>query len=210
MRPIVRLASRSLASFRTPFLALALLGAAALPGTAVAMDSCSGEFSASPLRALPVPAVVTVDQADSSPTDNALADAFTRGMSNAGAKVPGAQPATVALRLTWEVLGQGGTVGPDSTGGAAQQQGNSATFLQGGIDRSSPGIPEYDAFRPGQSAQSGLLVFRAEARDPTGATIYWIGSVQCTLRGSDNQKLAFDLGQLIGGALGQRRDRVSM
>jgi hypothetical protein len=71
-------------------------------------------------------------------------------------------------------------------------------------------MPNYDAFAPGQSAQSGLLIFRAEARDPTGATIYWIGSAQCTLRGGDNQQLAYQLGHLIGGSIGHRLSRVAM
>jgi hypothetical protein len=53
-------------------------------------------------------------------------------------------------------------------------------------------------------------MFRVEARDPTGATIYWIGSAQCTLQGGDNQQLAYQLGHLIGGAIGQRRSRVAM
>jgi hypothetical protein len=203
-------------------LGFGLLGWIAVAGPARAMDTCNGEFSASPLRALPKPAVVGVDLTASTDTNTALADAFTRGMSNAGAQVPGSQTETVKLRLTWQVLGQGGSnpgsgnnalvpmqPGPQGTG-AAIWSGNSQTFLSGGIDRSLPDMPNYSVFAPGQSAQSGLLIFRAEARDVSGDTIYWIGSVQCTMTGGDNQMLAYQLGQLIGGALGQRRDRVSM
>jgi hypothetical protein len=196
------------------------VGCAALGGMALAMDTCSGEFSASPLRALPVPAVVGIDLADSSDTNTALAAAFTRGMGNAGTQVQGSQ--TVKLRLTWQILGQGGSnpgsgnnplvpMQPGAQGtGASIWSGNSQTFLSGGIDRALPDMPNYSAFAPGQSAQSGLLILRAEARDASGNTIYWIGSVQCTLKGGDNQMLAYQLGQLIGGSLGQRRDRVSM
>jgi hypothetical protein len=205
-----------------PLLALLGLGGIAVAGPALAMDTCNGEFSASPLRALPVPATVGLDLADSSQTNTALAGAFTNGLSNAGATMAGAQPATVKLRLTWQIIGQGGSnpgsgnnplvpMQPGAQGtGAAIWSGNSQTFLSGGIDRAMPDMPNYSAFAPGQSAQSGLLIFRAEARDASGGTIYWIGSVQCTLTGGDNQTLAYQLGQLIGGALGQRRDRVSM
>jgi hypothetical protein len=202
-------------------LGLAAVGWIAVGGAARAMDTCSGELSASPLRALPVPAVVGLDLADSSTTNSTLAAAFTRGMGAAGAQVQGGSP-TVKLRLTWQVLGQGGSnpgsgnnalvpmqPGAQGTGGSIWS-GNSQTFLSGGIDRAMPDMPNYDAFSPGQSAQSGLLIFRAEARDASGGTIYWIGSVQCTLTGGDNQTLAYQLGQLIGGALGQRRNRVSM
>jgi hypothetical protein len=203
-------------------LSLGLWLSLVIAGAAAAQPACSGEFSATPLQALPGPAVIGLDLADSSPTNNALASAFTRGMSTAGAQVSGAQPATVKLRLTWQVLAQGGS-NPGSGGnalvpmqggaqgtGSSIWNGNSQTFLQGGIDRAMPGMPNYDAFAPGQSAQSGLLIFRAEARGASGEPIYWIGSVQCTLTGADNQQLAYQLGQLVGGAIGQRRDRVAM
>jgi hypothetical protein len=39
----------------------------------------------------------------------------------------------------------------------------------------------------------------------TGATD-WIGSIQCTLLGNDNQTLADQLGYRIGGTLGKRVD----
>jgi hypothetical protein len=182
------------------------------------MDTCNGEFSSSALRALPDSPIVGLDLADSSAANAALAKAFTSGMQSAGTQVPASQPATVKLRLTWQVIGQGASNpgssgaspgGPVNTDGSPWA-GNSQTFLEGGIDRALPDMPNYDAFAPGQSAQSGLLIFRAEARDPTGATIYWIGSAQCTLRGGDNQQLAYQLGHLIGGSIGHRLSRVAM
>ncbi len=203
-------------------LGVAAIGIVALAGGAFAMDSCSGEFSASALQALPASAVLGLDLADSSAANASLAGAFTQGMGNAGAQVTGTP--TVKLRLTWQVLGQGGSNPGQGSGGnplvpmqpgsadtgASLWSGNSQTFLQGGIDRSLPDMPNYDAFAPGVSAQSGLLIFRAEARGPNGQPIYWIGSVQCTMKGADNQTLAYQLGQLIGGAIGQRRSRVAI
>jgi hypothetical protein len=197
---------------------LGLMLAAGLSGAAMATDTCNGEFSASALLPLPASPVVGLDLADSSPANATLANAFTSGMQSAGTQVPGSQPATVKLRLTWQVLGQGGSnpgSGGNSPGGPVNTDGspwagNSQTFLQGGIDRALPDMPNYDIFSPRQSAQSGLLIFRVEARDPTGNTIYWIGSAQCTLLGGDNQQLAFQLGHLIGGSIGQRLSRVAM
>jgi hypothetical protein len=204
-------------------LVLGLILAAGVSGTAFAMNACGGEFSSTALQALPTPAVVGLDLSDSSPTNTTLAEAFTRGMGVAGAQVAGAQPATVKLRLTWRILNQGGPTGQGSGGnalvpmqggsadtGASLWSGNSQTFLQGGIDRAMPDMPRYDAFAPAPATQSGLLIFRAEARGAGGEPIYWIGSVQCTLNAADSQQLAYQLGQLVGGALGQRRDRVAM
>jgi hypothetical protein len=188
---------------------------------AAAQSPCSGEFSSSALQPLPSPAVVALDLPDSTPASSALAGAFTSGMSNAGAAVQGA--ATVKLRLSWRIIGQGGATGQGGGGnpqvamqpgsadtGASLWSGNSQTFLEGGIDRAMPGMPQYDVLSPARAVHAGLLTRRAAARDAAGDTIYWIGSVQCTLQGSDNQQLAYQLGQVIGGALGQRRSRVSM
>lgn len=185
-------------------LGLVGLGCIAVAGAAFALDTCRGELSASPLRPLPVPAVIGVDLSDNSPENTALAAAFTRGMSNAGAQVPGSSAATVKLRLSWQVLGSGGSSGGSQGGSGAQD------FPQGGIDRQAPVIPNQKLFSGGQALQPGLLVFRAEARDPTGSTIFWIGSVQCTLLGSENEMLLYELGQVIGGAIGKRRDHVGI
>jgi hypothetical protein len=191
---------------------LALLGLVgfacmAVAATAFAMDTCHGELSASPLRPLPFPAVIGIDMSDNSPENATLAAAFTRGMSNAGAQVPGSNAATVKLRLSWQVLGSGGGGGGGAQGGGGQ---GAQDFPQAGIDRQAPVIPNQNLFPRGQTLQPGLLVFRAEARDPTGATIFWIGSIECTLRGGENETLLYQLGQVIGGAIGQRRDHTAI
>jgi hypothetical protein len=42
---------------------------------------------------------------------------------------------------------------------------------------------------------------------PVGAaTPAWIATLQCTLQPVDNQQLAYQLGYLIGGAIGKRVD----
>jgi hypothetical protein len=156
---------------------------------------------------LPQPAVVGVDLTDNSPENAALATAFTDGMSSAGAQVPGSQAATVKMRLSWQVLSPGGGSGSGDSGSSA---GAAQPFLQGGPQREAPSIPNSGVITGRQTTQPGLLVFRAEARDPSGATVFWIGLLQCTLLGSENDKLLFELGQLIGGSIGQRRERVAM
>jgi hypothetical protein len=52
--------------------------------------------------------------------------------------------------------------------------------------------------------QSALLVFQVEARDARDNALDWVASVQCT----DNRALAYQLGYLIGGAIGKRRDNA--
>ncbi|HLB99233.1 MAG TPA: hypothetical protein VJK90_16285 [Acetobacteraceae bacterium] len=69
-----------------------------------------------------------------------------------------------------------------------------------------PDMPRYDLFTPQQAAQSALLILRVEANDPSTDTTDWIGSIQCTLLGNDNQTLAFQLEYRIGGTLGKRVD----
>jgi len=202
------------------------LAACGLPAPAMSADSCPGEFSAAVFQPLPVPTVVALALADSTPTNAALAGAFTRGMSAAGTQVAAApasqSAATVSLRLTWRILGQAASNGqgdgnnplvplqPGPIGtGASIWAGNSQTFLQGGIDRAMPDMPQYDIFNPAP-AQPELLMFRAEAHNAANGAIIWIGTVQCTLQGGDNQMLAYQVGQLIGSAIGQPRSRAAM
>ena len=145
-------------------------------------------------------------------------------MGNAGAQVPGSSPDSetaadlAGARPGRQQSGPGqrrqpaGAIaaGPAGTG-ASIWSGNSQTFLQGGIDRSLPDMPNYDAFAPGAVGAIGPADLpRRGARCGRRSTIYWIGSVQCTMKGGDNQTLAYQLGQLIGGAIGQRRSRVAM
>jgi len=186
-------------------LLLALILAGGFANTAAAMEACRGQLSASPLRPLPAPAVVGVDLTDNSPENTQLAAAFTRGMSDAGAQVPGSRAATVELRLSWQVLSPGG--GNDGQGGG-NPSAPTSNRPPGGIDRAPPDIPNQHVFLHGPPLQAGLLIFRAEARDPSGSTIYWIGSVQCTLQAGENERLLYQLGQVIGASIGQRRDHV--
>lgn len=185
----------------------AMLGLAAPIGPARALESCSGQYAAAALHPLPVPTVVKLNLRDNSPVNVNLAKAFTAGMQRAGLQVEGTP--TVNLSITFTILGQGGSSGPGSaqpggpgTGGRGGSDAN-APWLQGGWTAQLPDMPRSGLFTPQQPAQSAFLVLRVEATDPTGA-IDWVGSVQCTLLGNDDQTLAYQLGYRIGGTLGQR------
>jgi hypothetical protein len=181
-------------------------------GQAYAMDSCAGKYSAALLHPLAEPAVVALDLHDSSDVNVALGSAFTNGMREAGQAVSGIP--TVKLTLSYQVIGQGGG---DAGGGGLNQggggqtgwsnwSGGGAAALQGGQTLALPDFPRYDAFSAQQPVQSALLVLRVEARNTRDNTLDWIASVQCTMQGTDNQTLAYQLGYLIGGVIGKRRD----
>jgi hypothetical protein len=192
------------------FVAGAVLGLAAPTGPAHALESCNGQYSAAALQPLPVPTVVKLDLRDSSPVNVDLAKAFTGGMQQAGLHVDG--PPTVKLSLTFSIIGQGGSSGSAAVPpGGAGADGNYATgtnapWLNGGFTAQLPDMPRYDLFTPQQPAQSGLLMLRVEATDPSTGATDWIGSIQCTLLGDDNKTLAYQLGYRIGGTLGKRVD----
>ena len=71
-----------------------------------------------------------------------------------------------------------------------------------------PDIPNYDAFSPAQPVQSALLLLRAEPRNTGADAPDWVASVQCTIQGTDNQTLAYQLGYAIGGAIGKERNKA--
>jgi hypothetical protein len=193
---------------------LLVLCSAALAGRVQAMDSCTGQYSAAALQALPVPNVVALDLRDSSDTNVTLARAFTDGMRAAGQRVDGA--ATTKLTLVYQILGQdnasaGGSGAPGGAGsGWSDWSGSNAPWLQGGQSAALPDMPRYDMFSPAPAPQPVMLMLRAQLRDAQTNTVDWVATLQCNPQGNDNRQLAYDLGRLIGGALGKRIDRVPL
>ena len=90
--------------------------------------------------------------------------------------------------------------------GWSSWSGGTAAGVQGGQSLALPDFPDYDAFSPQQPVQSALLMFRVEARNVGADTPNWVAWMQCTLSGTDNQMLAYQLGYLIGGAFGKEHD----
>ncbi|HET6185135.1 MAG TPA: hypothetical protein VFA03_16280 [Acetobacteraceae bacterium] len=204
MSPVFRTAASLLA-------VAALIGAA---GAARGMPSCTGQFSATPLQALPHPAVVAVDLRDNSRRNVSLGEAFTNGLSQAGLKVTGAP--NVRIRLRWQAVGQGGSAGSTVGLGRSDNSGFSSwssapvSGLQGGRSAALPDFPSAGLFsRQRGTTPTVLLIMNAQARGADG-TVYWVASLQCTPQGGDNTQLAFDLGQLLGRALGKRVDNQPM
>jgi hypothetical protein len=192
-----------------------LATAVCIAAPASAMDSCSGIYSATLLHPLTEPTIVALDQADSSDVSKHLGEAFTNGMQEAGTTVTGTP--TVKLRLSYQIIGQGGSGtgggGGLNQGGGAQTgwsswSGGDAAALQGGQTAALPDIPNFDVFSPKQPVQSALLVVRFEARNVGAEAPDWVASLQCTMQGTDNKTLAYQLGRLIGGAIGKQRSNA--
>jgi len=187
---------------------LLVLCSAGLAGRTWAMDSCAGQYSSALLKALPVPNVVALDLRDSSDTNVALARAFTDGMRAAGQRVDGT--ATTKLTLIYQTIGQNNASNADSGapgGGWSDSAGENAPGLQGGQSAALPDMPRYDMFSSAPAPQPVILMLRARLRDAQTDTVDWIATLQCTPQGNDNRQLAYDLGTLIGAAIGKRIDR---
>jgi hypothetical protein len=129
-------------------------------------------------------------------------------MQEAGQQMQG--PSNAILTLSWSIAGPSGAGnggGSTSTGGNAagwsNWSGSNAPWLQGGETAALPGLPSYTLFSPKPAVQSAILFLRAQVR-PTGASVAaWIATVQCTIQPVDNAQLAYQLGRLIGGAIGK-------
>ncbi len=188
-----------------------LLAATASAG---AMESCTGQYSATSLQPLPQPAVIALDLHSSTPVNASLGQAFTRGMREAGVRVSGAP--TARISVTWQAVGQGagnpsGT-GLGTGGGTGWQtwSGGARGGLQGGMSAALPDFPDARMFRPSQSAQSALLMLRAEVRKVGSQSVAWVATVQCTVQSADSELLAHQLGRLLGGAIGRRVSQGSV
>jgi hypothetical protein len=198
---------------RTCELMIASSLAVALAAPAAAMTACTGQYSAAALSPLPKPTVISIDVSGSTGTSPDLVRAFTRGMQDAGQPV--GAPSNALLTLSWSVIGQGGSnrnggnngIGTPYAGGNAADwsnwSGSNTPWLQGDETAALPGIPSYTMFSPRRSAQSASLVMRAQVR-PSGAGVAaWIATLQCTMQPVENSELAYQLGHLLGAAMGR-------
>jgi len=197
---------------------LLLAGVPAIP--AAAMDACNGQYSAAALSVLPTPTVISLDLSGSTITAPALVQAFTQGMQDAGQRV--GAPSNAVLTLSWNVIGQGGGSGAgggNGTGSAfaggnatdwSNWSGSNTAWMQGGETAALPGIPSYTLFSPKPAAQSALLVLRAQVRPAGAGVAAWIATLQCTIQPVENSKLAYELGRLLGSAIGREIKQTPM
>lgn len=178
--------------------AAAILGClAAAPGWA--MDSCSGSYAATLLHPLPSPLVVGLVLSDNSPRNVDLAARFKAGLRRAGIAVTGA--ATVQLSLRATMSGSDGADDP----ALPPPAGSGFSWGNGGVDQQLPGESRFGAGRPGPGPVT--LRLRAEIRRSPADPVAWVATLQCARQGSDDRELAYDLGTVIGGAIGRRVER---
>lgn len=179
-------------------LALALLaGVAACAAPAMAMQSCEGTVAATPLHPLPETIVVGLDLRDASPRALQLAEKFKAGLKLAN--VATGPEANVLLYVAGSSLGDGG-----GRGGMSERSYSGMSVFQGGMD---PGSPQMPAGRlRGAKTRPSLptLFIRAEATVVGTKRVAWVASIQCQQTGPDEDRLAVDLGRVIGGVLGKQ------
>ena len=170
-------------------------------GGACAAPSCQGTYAATSLQPLPDRMVVDLDIRDRSQRNLVLADRFLAGVREAGIAV--GQDANVVLHVSTSRLGE------TSSGAArgAEQTYSELGGLAGGSMR--PRLPPMPAtgMRASRAAAQPLLALRVDATEGKNTRIAWIATLQCQVTGSDEGKVAQELGRVIGSALGKRVER---
>ena len=183
--------------------ALLALAATLWCGGASGAPSCPGTYAATSLQPLPERVVVNLDIRDRSKRNLMLADRFLSGVREAGVTV--GQDANVLLHVSTSRLGE-------TSSGAARGPERSYSEL-GGLAGGGrlPRLPQMPAagMRGSRSTPtaSPLLALRVDATAGKDARIAWIASMQCRVTGSDEGRVAQELGRVIGGALGTRVER---
>jgi hypothetical protein len=180
------------------FLIIAIVAVIVPCATSIAMDTCSGQLSAAALHPLPNPAITILDVFDNSARSLRLGRIFTDGMKRGGMRVDGTP--TLKAVVTVSNLGGGDSYRPRYR--AADR--NDSYALEGGVYRALPDLPSDSILAPASPAQAPLLIVRVELRNAESAQVDWIASLQCTPRGGDDQRLAFELGELVGRSAGKR------
>jgi hypothetical protein len=145
-----------------------------------------------------MPLVVGVQLMDNSPRNIDLAKSFKAGLRHAGIKTNGAP--TVQLTMNVTVMGQG-----QNNAAPAPVQDDSNNWMNGGLAPSLPGESPVGGNR--QSPGPTSLLLRAEIRRSPADRVSWVATLQCTENGDDQKARAYDLGTVIGAAIGLRVDR---
>jgi hypothetical protein len=183
--------------------ALLAAGATIWCGGASATPSCQGTYAATSFQPLPDPVVVDLDIRDRSQRNLMLADRFLRGVREAGVVV--GQDANVVLHVSTSRLGE---TSSGVSRGVERSYSELGGLAGGGMRPRLPSMPVTGktASRSAPAAQP-LLAVRVDATEGKNTRIVWIASVQCRMTGSDEGRLAQELGSVIGGVLGKRVER---
>jgi hypothetical protein len=144
--------------------------------------------------------VVDLDIHDQSKRNLMLADRFLRGVREAGVAV--GQDANVLLRVS---TSRRGATSSGTARGSERNYSELGGLAGGGL---RPRLPATGmmASRSALVAQP-VLVARVDATAGKDTRIAWVASMQCRMTGSDEGRLAQELGRVIGGALGKRVER---
>ena len=166
-----------------------------------ALSTCQGSYAATSILPLPGKLQVDLDVRDRSPRNVRLAERFLAGVREVGVAVGGGQP-NVLLHVSTSQLG--GTASRASRG--LETNYPELTGLQGGSQGSMQALPS-TSVGPRTATQQPLLSLRIDATAGSDARVAWIASIQCRMTGSDEGRLAQELGRVIGSSLGQRVER---
>jgi hypothetical protein len=183
--------------------ALLALGATVWCGGASGTPNCQGTYAATSLQPLPERVVVDLDISDRSKRNLMLANRFLTGVREAGVAV--GQDANVLLHVTTSRLGE---TSSGAVRGAERNYSELGGLAGGGRLPRLPPMPAA-SMRGSRStpAAQPLLVVRVDATAAKDPRIAWVASMQCRMTGSDEGRLAQELGRVIGGALGTRVER---
>ncbi len=183
--------------------ALLALGATVWCGGASGTPSCQGTYAATLLQPLPERVVVELDIRDRSKRNLMLGDRFLAGVREAGVVV--GEDANVLLHVITSRLGE---TSSGAGRGSERNYSELGGLAGGGKLPTLPAMPTTGmmASRSIPAAQP-LLVVRVDATAGKDARIVWVASMQCRMAGSDEGRLAQELGRVIGGALGTRVER---
>ena len=183
---------------RLPAACAALWAMIAAP-PAWAIGSCSGTYAATLLSPLPTPLAVGLVIRDDSPRNVDLASRFKAGLQQAGITVTGVANMQLSLVVTLSNdAGSGDDLTPPSDA--------SFGWWNGGVDRQ---LPEQSRFGGNRQIPGPVNVrLRAELRASPADPVAWVGTLKCAMQGSDERQLAYDIGTVIGGAMGRRVERT--
>lgn len=180
------------------------LMAIAWSGSASAMGSCQGTYAAFLLHALPPRPVVDLDVRNPSPRNQRLAARFLAGVREAGIAT-GANPnVTLHVRVTETIES------PRGSGRRPERRSAGLSALRSGNLRRPPAMPSNRITAPPAARASPRLDVHVDARRRNESRVSWAATVQCRATGTDEGRLAQDLGRVIGSALGRRIERRSL
>ncbi len=182
---------------RLPMTVMALL--LGIGGPSFAGSSCSGTFHSRLLQKLPVPTIVAMDVRDPSPRNLRLAGRFMDGMRHAGVSTGGTP--NVALEVTARIELAERAPGPGRPGTPSDFARHDRTGST--LSRERPAMPLFPPLRHDNEMSAPTLFLRAELVDPSTSKVLWLGIVHCAIGSSDERQRAYELGVLIGHALGR-------